>query len=114
MVKSKAKTVDEYVAELADERKSAIIRLREITRKTLPSFKESMRFGMPTYDGNGQVFAFASQKNYVSVYVNNEKVVMNHKRDLGKASFGKNCIRFRNPSDINLGKLEKIISESYT
>ena len=85
-----------------------------MTRRTLPGFKESMRFGMPTYDGNGQAFAFASQKNYVSVYVNNEKIVMNHKKDLGRASFGKNCIRFRRPSDINLEQLRRIISEAYT
>jgi uncharacterized protein YdhG (YjbR/CyaY superfamily) len=113
LVTSKAETVENYLAELTDERKSAIVKLREITKKSLPDFKESMRFGMPTYDGNGQVFAFASQKNYVSVYVNNEKIVQTHKQKLGKASYGKNCIRYRQLSDMNFDELKKVIAETY-
>ena len=50
LVRSTAKTVEKYIAELMDERKSAIIKLREIARKILPNYQELMRFGMPTYD----------------------------------------------------------------
>jgi uncharacterized protein YdhG (YjbR/CyaY superfamily) len=113
LVRSTARTVEEYITELEDDRKSAIIKLREITRKIVPDFKESMRLGMPTYDGNGRVFAFASQKNYISVYVNNENIVKKHKAELGRASYGKNCIRYRHLADVNFDELKKVISETY-
>lgn len=113
MVRSTARTVEDYIAELEDERKSAIIKLREITQKIVPNFKESMRLGMPTYDEDGKVFAFASQKYYINVYVNSENVIQKHKAELGRASYGKNCIRYRHLSDVNFDELKKVISETY-
>jgi uncharacterized protein YdhG (YjbR/CyaY superfamily) len=87
--------------------------MRELTKQTLPKFQESMRFGMPTYDGDGKVFAFASQKNYISVYVNDQDVVLKHKKELGKVNLGKNCIRYRQPDDIDFEALRKTIAEAY-
>ena len=45
-----AKTVEEYIAELSDDRKEAIVNLRKIISENLPKgFEEQMSYGMIGY-----------------------------------------------------------------
>jgi hypothetical protein len=57
--------------------------------------------------------ALASQKNYISVYVcaveNGEYIAEKHKKELGKVSVGKSCIRFDNLEKVDLPVLKKVI-----
>jgi hypothetical protein len=59
------------------------------------------------------IIALASQKNYISVYVcavkDGEYIAEKYKNELGKASVGKSCIRFKKLEDLNLKTLEKVI-----
>ncbi|MBN2518444.1 MAG: DUF1801 domain-containing protein [Candidatus Altiarchaeota archaeon] len=109
-----ANTVDVYIENLAGERRSAISRLGGLRKGLMPGFKESVEYGMPTYTKSGEVFAFASQKDYVSLYVNNRGLIEKHKNKLGRAGFGKNCIRYRRPSEINFKAVEDLPGEAYT
>lgn len=115
-MKSKASTVDEYIAELEGERKQAISRLREIIKNTIPTFRESMKYGIPTYETNNGIFAFASQKQYISIYMHNlhrDRIIGKYKKELGKFQRGKECLRYRKLSDINFDTIRKVISEAY-
>ncbi len=70
MVQSKAATVDDYIAEAPPERREALAKVREIAGRELAGCEERMMYGMPAYvraDGSG--FAFASQKQYIALYV---------------------------------------------
>src|SRR5690606_13732734 len=84
MVSSKAATVSEYLAELPPERRKAVQAVRKVIKANLPKgMKEGMLFGMicyfvplkdfpVTYNKQPLVYAgLASQKNYLSVYLNN-------------------------------------------
>ena len=54
-----------------------------------------MEYGMPGYKKDGIVeVSFASQKNYISLYVLKEPVVNAHRAELVTASIGKGCIRY--------------------
>ena len=114
LVRSEAKTVNEYIDELEGERKTVILHLRDIAKEVMSTFKESMDFGMPTYKNGDKVFAYASQKNYISIYVNNSEVTKKYRNGLGKANFGKNCIRYRKFEDINWGTLKKVLKKAYS
>ncbi len=51
MVSSKAVTVDEYLAELPDDRRRAIETVRQLIRKRLPAgYEETMNWGMISYE----------------------------------------------------------------
>ena len=83
-MRSNAKTPDEYVAGLPDERKQVISDIRKTINKTLPKgFKEGMAYGMiswavphelypPGYHVDPELplgyMGLASQKNYISLY----------------------------------------------
>ena len=99
MVKSKAATVDEYLAESPEERRRALETLRGLCREELAGYEESMEYGMPSYsrDGSAVDVAFANQKGYVSLYVLRESVLKANLHHLEGLSVGKSCIRYRRP-----------------
>jgi uncharacterized protein YdhG (YjbR/CyaY superfamily) len=62
-----------------------------------------MDYGMPSYSRAGEVeVAFASQKQYISLYMLRTDVMAAHRAQLDHLSVGKGAIRFRKPEDIDL------------
>ena len=72
MAKSKAETVDEYLAELPEERRAAISAVRQVVLDSLPEgYEEMMQFGMIGYviplvrypvTYNGQALQYAKER----------------------------------------------------
>ncbi|HEY5731733.1 MAG TPA: DUF1801 domain-containing protein [Anaerolineales bacterium] len=111
-MQSKSETVPAYLKEVPAERQDALKQLRGQCRKLLVGFKESMEYGMPSYSRNGEVeVAFASQKNYISIYILRTDVMKTHKKLLtGKGvSFGKGCIRYTKPERIDIKVVESML-----
>ncbi|MFD3440672.1 iron chaperone [Streptomyces sp. NPDC058685] len=110
MVQSQADDVDGYLAEVPEERREALTRLRELCRGELGGFTEAMAYGMPVYerDGKGEV-AFASQKQYISVYVLREDVREAFAERLAGHDMGKGCLRFRKPEKIDFDLLRDLL-----
>ena len=94
-MKSQAKTVAAYLDALPDDRRTASKTLRALIKKTVPQASEGMKYGMPTYTQDEVLYAFASQKNYMALYICAGNVVNAHRKELGKLSCGEACIRFR-------------------
>ncbi|WP_194819339.1 iron chaperone [Nocardia sp. XZ_19_385] len=110
MVQSKAATVDEYLAELPEERREVLSRLRELCRQELVGFDEAMQFGMPGYVRDGVAeFGFASQKQYISVYVVRSDVRKAFDERLAGFDMGKSCLRFRKAADVDFELLRELI-----
>ncbi len=122
--KTKATTVKEYVEALPKERREIIEFLHEFIQKISPKFKSYFAYNMLGYGSfpyknykkemiEWPVIALANQKQYVSLYVcavvNGAYVAEKHKKDLGKVSVGRSCIRFKKLSDLNLETLKKVL-----
>jgi uncharacterized protein YdhG (YjbR/CyaY superfamily) len=111
-MQSTAKNVTVYLEEIPAERKPALAELRDLCRTTLTGFEESMTYGMPSYSRDGQVeVGFASQKNFIALYILKNDVVDAH-RDLLKGkgvSLGKGCIRYSRPERIDFQIVERIL-----
>jgi hypothetical protein len=123
----KAKTVDGYIAGVPEERKEIIVFLHGFIQKTSPKLKPHFAYNMLGYGSfpyknykkeiiDWPIVALANQKNYVSVYVcaldGKTYLAEKHKKELGKVSVGKSCIRFKKLEDINLPVLKKVIKEA--
>lgn len=123
---TEAKTPDEYIAKIDEPRRDQIQLLHDLIRKTVPSQKPYIISGMIGYgsihykttsgrEGDWCIIALANQKNYISVYIcasdGKEYVAEKFKEALPKATIGRSCIRFKNPSDIDLDILKKVIIE---
>ena len=137
-MQSKAVTVDDYLAELPEDRKKAILALRKEVKKNLSKgFKEQMNYGMIGYVIPHSVYPdgyhcnpkdplpfmnIASQKNFIAVYhmgIYADKRLLDWftaeyaKLGIGKLDMGKSCIRFKKPENIPvklIGALAKKMS----
>jgi len=67
--------VDQYIEVLAPDRKAALEKIRTLILTTVPEIKETMQYRMPTYELGEVVCAAASQKHYVSLYMDKNTAV---------------------------------------
>ncbi|MFC1481547.1 DUF1801 domain-containing protein [Candidatus Neomarinimicrobiota bacterium] len=132
-MQSKAKTVAEYLAELADDRRAAIEEVRQIILSNLPEgIEENMNWGMiayevplsvypSTYNGQPLMYAaLASQKNHMAVYLTGiyidksaQKKFEDAYRSTGKKyDMGKSCVRFRRLEDLPLKLIGDVIGST--
>jgi uncharacterized protein YdhG (YjbR/CyaY superfamily) len=98
-MQSTAKDVTAYLEEVPAEREAALTKLRDLCRTSLKGFEESMQYGGPCYSRNGQVEAgFASQKNFIGLYILRLDVLNAHRHLLKVkgVSLGKGVIRYSN------------------
>lgn len=122
-MRSDAKTIQQYLAEMPPERREAIEKVRETILKNLPSgYEEALNWGMITYQVPLEVYpdtynkkplmyaALANQKNHMAVYLTaiymDEKLNQDFEksyRETGKRyDVGKSCVRFRKLDDLPL------------
>jgi uncharacterized protein YdhG (YjbR/CyaY superfamily) len=103
--------VDQYIEDLAPDRKAALEQIRTLIRTTLPDIKETMQYRMPTFELDEVVCAAASQKQYISLYMDVE-LVEEHRDELAHLDVGKSCIRFKKIEDLPLNTIQKILEET--
>ena len=111
-MQSTARDVTAYIAEAPAERQEALTRLRDLCRAELTGFEESIDYGGPCYKRNGEVeVGFASQKNFIGLYILRTDV-MNAHRDLLQVkgvSVGKGAIRYSKPEKIDFNVVRSML-----
>lgn len=133
MAQSTAETVDEYLDELPEERRTALEAVREVILENLPEgYVETVQSGMigyvvplgkypVTYNKQAlQLAALASQKNYFSLYLMNvygdpetERWFVEEYRASGKKlDMGKSCVRFKRLDDLPLDLVGRAIART--
>ena len=114
-MQSQAADVARYLEEVPGERLEALTRLRALCVSTLEGYEESMDYGMPCYAKDGVIqVAFASQKNYISLYILKEPVLDKHRPNLKGFNLGKGCIRYSKPEKINFAVVEQLLKDTLT
>jgi hypothetical protein len=130
---SNAKTVDEYLASLPEDRRTAIAAVRDVILKNLdPDYAERVLYGMLGYVVPHSLFpagyhcdptkplcyaGLASQKNYMSIYLmciygSTEQAKWFNdawKKTGKKLDMGKSCIRFKKVEDLALDVIGEAI-----
>lgn len=131
MVSSKATTVEQYLAELPQERRADLAALIKLVREHIPKgYKEVMAWGMvcyevpmsisgPTYNNQpiGPV-AIAAQKHHISlyllpIYASQELAHEFKERWLASGKnldMGKSCIRFKTIPQADLATISWAVS----
>jgi len=120
----RARTAQEYIAGLPSDRKTTILALDKLIRATAPSLKRHFAYNMLGYGAfkyknyKGDIIdwptvALASQKQYVSLYVcaldGKTYLAEKFKKELGKVSVGKSCVRFKKLEDLHLPTVKKVL-----
>jgi hypothetical protein len=130
---STATTPEEYIDSLPEDRQEAVRTVADVVRRNLPEgYREGMAYGMigwfvpletfpDTYNGQPLgLAALASQRQYISLYLNNvygdpetERWFRDRWAETGKPlNMGKSCVRFRRLEDIPLDVIGEVISRT--
>ncbi len=130
MVRSKATTVEAYLAELPPERREVVAAVRELVLKNLPrGYREAMNWGMISYEIPLETYphtynkqplsyaALAAQKNYYALYLmavydgsGQDARLREAFRQAGKKiDLGKSCLRFRRYEDVPWDAVAEVI-----
>jgi hypothetical protein len=115
-MRSNAKDVGTYLQEVEVDRRESLTKLRLLCLEILDGYEESMEYGMPSYKKDSEVeieVAFASQKQYISLYILKEEVLNKHRHLLKGLNLGKGCIRYSKPEKIDFNVVEKLLRDSY-
>lgn len=135
-MKIEAKNVEEYMANIAENHKDSVDKLREIVKLNIPEgFEETMNYGMIGYVVPHNLYPkgyhcnpklplpfinIASQKNFVAFYHMGiyampelyswfmEEYASFSSR---KIDMGKSCIRFKKPEDIPYELIGRLVSK---
>jgi uncharacterized protein YdhG (YjbR/CyaY superfamily) len=135
-MQSKAETPEQYLSELPDDRKNAMLKLRNTIKDNLPAgFKEIMAYGMLGYVVPHSMYPngyhcnpklqlpfinLASQKNFIAVYhmgIYADKNLLDWfvseypKHVKTKLDMGKACLRFKKIDDIPFGLIAKLATK---
>jgi hypothetical protein len=123
----KAATPEEYIAQLAEPRRSEIARLHQLVRRAAPKLEPHIQAGVIAYgryhykyasgrEGDWFRIGIASNKSYISLYAcaGDERgyVAERYKKRLPKADIGKSCVRFKRVDDLPQGVLEELLAET--
>jgi uncharacterized protein YdhG (YjbR/CyaY superfamily) len=128
-MKSTATTITDYLAEMPEDRRGTIKKVRETILENLPEgYEEALNWGMITYQVPLNIYpdtynkkplmyaALANQKNHMAVYLTGIYMDENLNQDFEKKyretgkryDVGKSCVRFRKLEDLPL----ELIGES--
>lgn len=135
-MQSKATSIEEFVDELAADRKQAISALREVILKNIPAgFKETMSYGMIGYVVPHSLFPkgyhcnpklplpfinLNSQKGFIAIYhmgIYADPALLNWfveeypKHTSAKLDMGKSCIRFKKIDQIPYALIGELASK---
>ena len=133
MARSDAATVEQYLAELAPDRREQIEAMREVVLENLPDgYEEAMNWGMisweiplarypKTYNKQPLMYAaLASQKNYMSLYLmcvyahegRHAEFERRFKASGKKLDMGKSCVRFKSVDDLPMDLIAETIAST--
>jgi uncharacterized protein YdhG (YjbR/CyaY superfamily) len=95
----KPTTVDEYLAALPDERRSAMAQIRAAVRSGAPGADEVISYGMPALRSHGRQFlvSYDAFKRHYSLFPASQGVVDGLGQEIEPYLAGKGTIRF--PAD---------------
>jgi hypothetical protein len=131
-MQSDARTVEDYLASLPEDRRTAIGAVRDVVNANLPvGYEETMAFGMigwgipladypDTYNGQPLgVAALASQKNHMAIYLmglygsepEEAWFRAEYARRGMKLDMGKSCVRFKRLDQVPLDVIGEVIAK---
>lgn len=133
MVQSAATTVEQYLAELPEDRRAVVAAARDLVLRHLPAgYVEEMGFGMicyniplseypDTYNKQPLCYAaLAAQKRHYALYLMNAYQDGEEERRLRdafaarglKLDMGKSCLRFRRLDDLALDAVGAVVAST--
>ncbi len=104
----KAKTIDEYLAALTEDKRAALEKLRKIIKAAAPKAEECISYQLPAFRLNGRMLVwFGATAKHCAFYPG--AVVEAHKDDLKDYDISKGTIRFQPDHPLPAALVRKLV-----
>ena len=107
--KKVVRTIDEYLAALNEDQRTALEKLRKTIRAAAPGAEECISYGVPAFRLNGLLVAFGARPNHLAFYPMSATTVADHKDELKDYAISKGTIRFQPDKPLPATLVRKLI-----
>ena len=108
-MKSKYTTIDEYLATVSDEKRTALERLRKQIRRIVPQAEECIYYQIPTFRLHGVLVGFGAAAKHCSFYPMSAATVKAHSELLRGFDTSKGTIRFAANKPLPAALVRKLV-----
>ena len=105
----KAKTIDQYLAALSDDKRAALQRLRKTIKAAAPKAEECISYQLPAFRQDGMLVGFGATANHCAFYLMSGSMVEAHKEELEKYDTSKGTIRFPADKPLPVALVRKLV-----
>ena len=105
----KAKTIDQYLAGLSDDKRAALQRLRKTIKAAAPKAEECISYQLPAFRQDGMLVGFGATANHCAFYLMSGSTVEAHKDELEKYDTSKGTIRFQADKPLPVALVRKLV-----
>ena len=106
--RSRATTIDEYIAEFPPDVQKKLQQVRAIIRETAPEATETISYAIPTFDLNGHLIHFAGFKNHIGLYPT-PSGIKEFEDELAPYKSGKGSLQFPLDKPLPLDLMSRIV-----
>ena len=107
--KRKASTIDEYLANLSDDKRAALEKLRRTIRAAAPQADECISYQIPAFRLNGILVGFGATASHCAFYPMSSSTVAAHKEELKDYDTSKGTIRFQPEKPLPAALVRKLV-----
>lgn len=102
-------TIDEYLADLSDDKRAALIKLRKDIKTAAPTVEECISYQLPAFRLDGKfLVAFGASKRHCSFYPGSS-AIEKYKGELKGYSTSKGTIRFEADEPLPAALVRKLV-----
>jgi uncharacterized protein YdhG (YjbR/CyaY superfamily) len=106
----KPKSIDEYLAAVSNDKRSALEKLRRTIRSIVPKAEECISYGLAAFRLDGKLLvAFGAGANHCAFYPGSGSTVANHKDELKDYETTKGSIHFQPDEPLPAALVRKLV-----
>lgn len=93
MMTGKYETIDQYIALFPEDVQSKLLQIRATIQKAAPGAAEVIKYGIPTFELNGNLVHFAGYKSHLGFYPGADGIA-EFKKELSSYNTSKGTVQF--------------------
>jgi uncharacterized protein YdhG (YjbR/CyaY superfamily) len=108
--KTKAKTIDEYLAGVSEDQRAVLEKLRKTIKSAAPKAEEYISYGLAAFRLNGRpLVAFGASANHCAFFPMDSTTVAAHQKELKDYDTSKGTIRFQPDKPLPATLVRKLV-----
>jgi uncharacterized protein YdhG (YjbR/CyaY superfamily) len=109
-IKRSPKTIDEYLASVNADQRSALEKLRRAIRAAAPSVEETISYGIPAFRLNGRALVFfGAWAKHCALYPGSSATLKKFRNELRDFQTSKGTLRFSPGNPLPVALVKKLI-----